>query len=102
MFAKPIDQFSDGIIGGRTIETLGKSTMPLDAVVPYPGGIITNEVTLGTLEARVYEGQAASNALALSRMTAAPESPLQRSLADDRRRSLDDRLRALGVRVADR
>jgi hypothetical protein len=102
VFGKLIDQFSDSIIGGSKVEALDKSTMPLDAVVLYPGGIVTNEVTLGTLEARVYEGQAASNALALSRMTAAPESPLQRSLADDRRRNLDDRLRALGVGVRNR
>jgi hypothetical protein len=100
VFGKLIDQFSDSIIvGGRKVEALDKSTMPLDAVVLYPGGIITNEVALGVIEEKRFEGQAVSNALALNRMTAAPESPLRRS---DRRRSIDERLRRLGIGVPDR
>jgi hypothetical protein len=100
VFGKLIDQFSDSIIvGGRKVEALDKSTMPLDAVVLYPGGIITNEVALGVIEEKRFEGQAASNALALAQAATVPEPEFRRS---DRSRNLDDRLRALGVRVADR
>jgi hypothetical protein len=66
-----------------------------------PGGQVTNECVLGTLDVKRFEGQAALNAIVLNRMAAVTEPPLRRS-SSDRSRSLDDRLRALGVRVADR
>jgi hypothetical protein len=88
-------------ISGRRVETVGKSTMPLDGALLYPGGGVTNEYVLGTLENKVFTGTAASNALALNRMAATPEPPpLRRS--SDSSRSIDDRLRALGIGVGGR
>ena len=84
-------------MGGRQVETV-VSGMPVDGTVLWPGGQVTNEYVLGVLETRTYTGQAASAALALNRMATAPEPALRRS-SSDRSRNLDDRLRALGVRV---
>jgi hypothetical protein len=88
-------------MGGRKVEAAGPAGMPVDGSLLYPGGQVVNEYVLGVLEDKRFEGQAASNALALNRMTAAPEPPLRRS-SSDRSRSLDDRLRALGVGVRNR
>jgi hypothetical protein len=88
-------------MGGGKVEATGPAGMPLTGTVLWPGGQVTNECVLGTLEVKRFEGQAAFNAIELNRMAAASESPLRRS-SSDRSRSLDDRLRALGVRVADR
>jgi hypothetical protein len=86
-------------MGGRKVEAAGPAGMPVDGTLLYSGGQVVNEYVLGTLETKVYDGQAASAALALNRMAAAPEPALRRS---DRSLSLDERLRRLGVRVADR
>ena len=102
MFSKVIE-INDWIgdkMGGRQVEP-ARSGMPADGTLLYPGGQVTNEYVLGVLETRTYTGQAASAALALNRMAAAPEPPLRRS-SSDRSRDLDDRLRALGIGVANR
>jgi hypothetical protein len=88
-------------ISGGKVETPGTSGMPLTGTVLWPGGQVTDECVLGTLETKRYEGQASYDAIVLNRMAAAPEPPPRRS-SSDRSRNLDDRLRALGVRVADR
>jgi hypothetical protein len=102
MFSKMIELTSGiGKMGGGQVEVPRPTGMPADGTVLYPGGQVTNEYVLGTLETKSYEGQAAYDAIVLNQMTAAPEPPLRRS-SSDRSRNLDDRLRALGVRVADR
>jgi hypothetical protein len=103
VFSKVIE-LSSGIgdkMGGGKVEATRPPGMPLTGTVVWPGGQVTNEYVLGTLETKIYEGQAAYDAIVLNRMTVAPESPLWRT-SSDRSRNLDDRLRALGVRVADR
>jgi hypothetical protein len=103
LFSKMIEvdnRIGDRMSGGK-VEATGPAGMPLTGTVLWPGGQVTNECVLGTLETKRYEGQAAYDAIVLNRMTAAPEPPLRRS-SSDRSRNLDDRLRALGVRVADR
>jgi hypothetical protein len=77
-------------MGGRRIET-SVSGMPLDGSLLYSGGGVTTETFLGVLREERFEGQAASNALALSRTTTAPEPPLLRNL------TIDERLRRLGI-----
>jgi hypothetical protein len=102
VFSKMIE-LSNGIgdkMGGK-VEIPGTSGMPLTGTVLWPGGQATDECVLGTLETKRYEGQASYDAIVLNRMAAAPELPPRRS-SSDRSRNLDDRLRALGVRVADR
>jgi hypothetical protein len=86
-------------MGGRKVEAAGPAGMPVDGTLLYPGGQVVNEYVLGMLEVKRYEGQAAHNAIALNRMAAAPEPALRRS---DRSLSLDERLRALGIGVANR
>lgn len=101
MFGRMIEVTS-GIgdkMGGRKVETPGPAGMPLDGSLLYPGGQVVNEYVLGELEDKRFEGQAASNALALNRMATTPEPSLRRS---DRSLNLDDRLRALGIQVAER
>jgi hypothetical protein len=88
-------------ISGGKVEATGPAGMPLTGTVLWPGGQVTDECVLGTLEVKRFEGQAAFNAIELARRAAAPELPLRWS-SSDRSRSLDDRLRRLGVRVADR
>jgi hypothetical protein len=103
VFSRMIE-LSSGIgdkMGGGKVEATGPAGMPLTAIVLWPGGQVTDECVLGTLETKRYEGQAAYDAIVLNRMTAAPESPSRRSSAN-LGGSLDDRLRRLGVRVADR
>ena len=100
MFGRMIEVTS-GIgdkMGGRQVET-AVSGMPVDGSLLYPGGQVVNEYVLGVIEEKRFEGQAASNALALNRMTTAHEPPLRRS---DRSLSLDERLRRLGIGVANR
>jgi hypothetical protein len=101
MFSKMIEvnNWIGERMSGRQVEP-ARSGMPADGTIVYSGGQVTDQFILGTLETKVYGGQAASAALALNRMAAAPE-PARRT-SSDRSRSLDDRLRALGVRVADR
>jgi hypothetical protein len=100
MFSKMIELTSGiGKMGGGQVEATRPTGMPVDGTLLYPGGQVVNEYFLGTLEEKVFTGTAASNALALNRMTAAPEPPLRRS---DRSLSLDERLRRLGIGVADR
>jgi hypothetical protein len=105
MFGRVIGEITSGIgkMGGGLVEAPPPTGMPADGSILYPGGVVTNEFVLGVLEEKRFEGQAAaSNALALNRMAATPESPLQRSSSSDRRRNLDERLRRLGIGVANR
>ena len=100
MFSKVIEINSwigERISSGK-VETPGTSGMPLTGTVFWPGGQVTDECVLGTLETKRYEGQAA---YALNRMAAASE-PLPQRSSSDSRGNLDDRLRRLGVRMADR
>ena len=103
MFSKVIEVNSwiGDKMGSGKVEATGPAGMPLTGTVLWPGGQVTDECVLGTLETKRYEGQAAYDAIVLNRMTAAPEPPLRRS-SSDRSGNLDDRLRRLGVRVADR
>jgi hypothetical protein len=87
-------------MSSRQVEP-ARSGMPVDGTVLWPGGVVTAEYVLGVLETKVYGGQAASAALALNRMAATPEPPLRRS-STDRSRNLDERLRRLGIGVANR
>jgi hypothetical protein len=103
VFSKMIEVNSwigDKMAGGK-VEAPGPAGMPLTGTVLWPGGQVTDECVLGTLETKRYEGQAAYDAIVLNRMTAAPEPPLRR-FSSESRGNLDDRLRRLGVRVADR
>jgi hypothetical protein len=95
-----IDNWIGNKVGGRRVEPV-VSGMLVDGELLYPGGDVTTETFLGTLEVKRFEGQAASNVLALNRMSVAPEPPLQRS-STDRSRSIDERLRRLGIGVANR
>jgi hypothetical protein len=103
VFSKMIE-LSDrigGRISGGKVEAVDKSTMPLEAGVVVPGGQMGEELALGTLVTKRFEGAAALEAIALSRRAAPIDPPARRS-SPDNRRSLDDRLRRLGVRMADR
>jgi hypothetical protein len=88
-------------MGGRKVEAARPTGMLVDGSLLYPGGQVVNEYVLGTLEEKVFTGAAASNVIALNRMAPAPEPPLRRS-STDRSRSIDERLRRLGIGVADR
>ena len=103
MFSKVIEvnNWIGDKMGGGKVEATRPPGMPLTGTVLWPGGQVTNECVLGTLETKRYEGQAAYDAIVLNRMTAAPESPPRRSSSDGSR-NLDDRLRRLGVGVAGR
>jgi hypothetical protein len=68
--------------------------MPLDGTLLYPGGHIIDTNPLGTLETKVLAGSAAFEATARNRRIAAPEPPTRRT------RTLDERLRALGIRTS--
>jgi hypothetical protein len=101
VFSKVIEinnAIGDRMSGGQ-VETPRPTGMPVDGVLLYSGGQVVNEYVLDVLEDKRFEGQAASNALALNRMATAPEPSLRRS---DRSLSLDERLRRLGIGVADR
>jgi hypothetical protein len=100
VFSKMIEVnnwIGDKMSGGK-VEASRPAGMPVDGTVLWPGGQVTNECVLGTLETKRYEGQAAYDAIVLNRMTVAPEPPLRRS-SPDSSRNLDDRLRALGVKI---
>jgi hypothetical protein len=100
VFSKMIE-LSRGIgdkMGGGKVEATRPAGMPLTGTVLWPGGQVTNEYVLGTLETKTYEGQAAYDAIVLNRMTVVPEPPLRRS-SSNRSRNLDDPLRALGVKI---
>jgi hypothetical protein len=101
MFSKMIELTSGigGRISGGMVEVEQRETgMPADGRL-FAAGRVVAESDPTTLGVKVFTGTAATAALALNRMTAAPEPPLRRS---DRSLSLDERLRRLGVRVADR
>jgi hypothetical protein len=87
-------------IGGRQIESV-VSEMPSDGRVFWPGGQVIDKHVLGEVGVRTFEGQAGLDAIVLNRMAAAPEPPLRRS-SSDRSLNIDERLRRLGIGVADR
>jgi hypothetical protein len=99
MFGRKIELTSEiGKVGGTKVEAARPTGMLVDGEILYPGGQVTNEFVLGTLEEKVLTGTAAANAIAFNRyQSATPEGHRLASL--DRRRNLDDRLRALGVKV---
>jgi hypothetical protein len=103
MFSKMIEvnEWIGHRMGGGKVEATRPEGMPVNGTILYPGGQVTNEYVLGTLETRTYTGQSASAALALNRATPAPVPPTRRS-SSDRSRNIDDRLRRLGIGVADR
>jgi hypothetical protein len=101
MFGRMIEAASGiGKVGGMKVEAARPTGMLVDGEILYPGGQVVNEVVLGVLEEKVFTGMAASNVIALNRMAAPPE-PLRRS-STDRSRSIDERLRRLGIGVANR
>jgi hypothetical protein len=104
MFGRKLETVQDGIgtITGSRAGIAESSSIPWPAAhkppEPFiPGGVVTEGRPLGVLEERCYSGVAAGEVLALSRAAAIRTPAPQSSI--ERRRRLDERLRALGIRV---
>ena len=100
MFGKMIELKSgiSTILGDGKVEAPPPTGMPADGVVLYSGGQVTNEFVLGEVKEQVFTGPAATAAIAHNRYQS-PTHESQRLASLDRRRNLDDRLRALGVKI---
>jgi hypothetical protein len=72
MFSKMVERLSDNI-GGKRVEALAESTMPLDAEIAMLGGQVGEERSVGTLTPKRFEGATALEAIALSQAAATPE-----------------------------
>jgi hypothetical protein len=97
MFGKMIELSSgigSRISGGRVEVEQPEPGMPVDGRLFAPGRLVS-ESDPTTLGVKVFTGTAATAALALNRQPPTLEAP--RHSSSDRRRTLDDRLRALGV-----
>jgi hypothetical protein len=82
------------ISGGRVEVEQRETGMPVDGRL-FAAGRLVSESDPTTLGVKVFTGTAATAALALNRQSPTPQA--QRLASSDRRRNLDDRLRALGV-----
>jgi hypothetical protein len=97
MFSKMIELtngISGRISGGRVEAEQRETGMPADGRL-FAAGRLVSESDPTTLGVKVFTGTAATAALALNRQSPTPVA--QRDSSSDRRRNLDDRLRALGV-----
>jgi len=61
MFSKMVERLSDNI-GGKRVEALAESTMPLDAEIVMLGGQVGEERSVGTLTPKRFEGATALEA----------------------------------------
>ena len=100
MFSKMIELTSGiggRISGGRVEVEQPETGMPVDGRLFAPGRLVSESDPM-TLGAKSFRGTAAFEATAaLNRQSPTPEAP--RPSSSDRRRNLDDRLRALGVKI---
>jgi hypothetical protein len=90
-----------GVLGeGRKAEQ-SETGMPYDRARLYTMGEDTpsNEITLGVLGTKVFEGAAALNAVAVNRQESAIRERQWRESSPFRRGSLNDRLHRLGVKI---
>ena len=78
-------------ISGRKLDGDQLSSMPLDGVQFAAGGVVTGTRPLGVVKDRCFTGTEAAQALELNRPPVIDRPP--------RPRTLEERLRALGVRV---
>ena len=78
-------------ISGRKLDGDQRSSMPIDGVQFAAGGVVTGTSPLGVMSERRYTGTEAAQALELNRPPVSDTPP--------RPRTLEERLRALGVRV---